>query len=131
MINEARSHLGEKLGDILASLQNLSDDAPNLGTKKLVSSCEGVVKNIRPILRGDWPDTEKPTLRTLQKVAVALKKTIDSDEDLKSTVATAVQELQKTSEKLGEPVNQIGSEDATEATPQPPKEPETPTPEPK
>jgi len=109
IINEVKSHLGEKLGDILAALQNLSEDAPNMGTKQLVDSTKGIVDNIRPILKDNWPDTEKSSLEALQRVGVALSNAIESNEDLKSTLATAVQDLQQSSEKLGEPVNTIGA----------------------
>jgi hypothetical protein len=111
LLNEQRAYLGQKLGDILTAVQNLHDDAANLGTRQLTKATDGIVKQIRRIIKDEWPDTELPVLQTLQRVAVALAKAIDENADLKEVVAGAVQELQKASGDLEEPVNNFGSEE--------------------
>jgi hypothetical protein len=111
LLNEQRAYLGQKLGDILTAVQNLHDDAANLGTRQLTKATDGIVKQIRRIIKDEWPDTELPTLQTLQRVAVALAKAIDENADLKDVIAGATQELQKASGDLEEPVNNLGSED--------------------
>jgi len=109
VLNETRSHLGEKVGDILSSLQNLDNDAANLGNKALITSAEGIVDNIQPVLSAKWPDTELATLQSLQRIGVALKLAIDSNEDLKQIISTAVEDLQQASGESEEPVNDLAA----------------------
>lgn len=111
LLNEQKAYLGQRLGDILTAVQNLHDDAENLGTRKLMKSADGIVRQIRRIIKDEWPDSQTSTLKSLQKVAVALIKAISDNGDLKEAIAASVQELQTASEELGEPVNDLGRED--------------------
>ena len=43
-------------------------------------------------------------------------KSIDEDGDLKDVIASSVQELEQTSGQMGEPVNQLGTEDDSTTT---------------
>lgn len=111
LLNESKSHLGQKIGDILTALQSLSEDSPHLGSRQLLQASKGIANQIRKTVKDDWPDTETATLRILQKVGIALMKAIDENGDLKDVIPSAVQELQKASSDLGEPVNDLGSQD--------------------
>ena len=109
ILNETRSALGHKLGDILTALQSLSDDAPNMGSRQLLRAAKGVVNEIRRVLHDTWSDTESSTLKTLQRIGVALMKSIEENQPIGEVLSTAVQELQKSQEELGEPVNNLAS----------------------
>lgn len=109
IINEDRDYLGQQVGDILSSLQSLSADADNLGNRQTMRAIQGIVSQIRRILHDSWPDSEDKTLKTLQKVAVALLKSVDSNADLKQVLATCVQVLEKSVSDLGTPINSLGT----------------------
>lgn len=108
IITEDRRYLGQQLGDILSALQSLASDADNLGNRQLIRGTQGIVSQIRRILHDSWPDSEEHTLKTLQKVGVALAKGIDTNEDLRQVIATSVQILQKSATDLGAPINDLG-----------------------
>jgi len=112
IINEQRGHLAEKVGDILTALQSLKEDAPNLGNRQLLRAFEGIADQIRRIIKDHWPDTELPTLKTLQRIAVALMKAKDSNADTKEVIVSAVAELEQSVEDLGMPVNKLASPDS-------------------
>lgn len=107
LINETNQHLAQKIGDILTALQSLNDDAKHLGSRQLIQACKGISNQIRKILKDNWPDTSLDALKSLQKVGVALMRAIDSNQDIKETIASAVQELQQTSNDLGQPINDL------------------------
>ena len=111
LINEAQSHLSQKIGDILSALQNLHDDADHLGTRQLLKASQGIVNQIRRVIKETWPDTEMDSLKVLQKIAVALSKAIDENTELKDVIASAVEELQQASG--GQQVNDLGGENDT------------------
>lgn len=109
IINESKAYLSQRIGDILTALQSLQEDATNLGNRQLVRATEGIVNQIRRILRDNWSDEEKNALKTLQKIGVALAKGMDSNEDMSQIIAAATQELQNVSGKMEEPVNALAS----------------------
>ena len=109
ILNESKSHLSQKMGDILAATQALSEDAPQLGNRQLIRAAQGIVNQIRRILHDSWPDETLTTLKMLQKVGVALMRAIDSNADMRATLASAVQVMEKGSDHLKEPINNIGS----------------------
>lgn len=116
LLVEERSHLAQKLGDILTALQNLNDDASHLGIRPLIKAAKGIVNQARRVLHDKWNDTENDALKALQRVAIAIMKSIDEDGDLKDVIASSVQELEQTSGQMGEPVNQLGAEDDSTTT---------------
>lgn len=107
VLSEANNYLAQKVGDVLSALQSLSSDASNLGNRQLIRAAQGIVKQIRRILHDSWPDEEQATLRLLQKIGVALMRGIDSNEDMRQILATAVQSLEKGSGD--KPLNDLGS----------------------
>ena len=109
ILTETRSHLGQKIGDILTALQSLHDDAANMGSRQLLTASKGVVNQIRRVLHDSWPDSETKTLQVLQRIGVALMKSIDENQPIGDVLAASVQELQAAQEDLGEPVNNLAS----------------------
>ena len=107
LLYETKSYLGQKVGDILTAMQSLNDDAPNMGTRQLLSAAKGVAAQIKRILHDTWPDSETATLKTLQRIGVALMKSIDENQPIGDVLSASVQELQQASEDLGVPVNDL------------------------
>ena len=113
ILNETNAYFGQKVGDILTASQELSDDSKNMGTRDLIRFSERIVNQIRRILHSNWPKEEKKHLLTLQKVAVALMKSIEDKDDLPGTIAGSVSMLEKLVGKLGVPINKLGTDDKT------------------
>lgn len=112
ILNESSHYLGQKVGDILTAAQELRDDANNMGTRDLIRFSERLVNQIRRILHSNWPREEKKHLLTLQKVGVALMKSIEEKDDLPGTVAGCAASLEKLVANLGVPINKLASNDS-------------------
>ncbi len=110
LLEEGNQYFGSKIGDILNALQELSEDSAHMGTRHLIRLVESIGNEIRAVLRSRWTIQQRPYLETLQKVGVALMKAIDEKGDLPDVLKGAVGELQKLSEKIGTPVNQMGTD---------------------
>ena len=110
IINENEDYLMQRVGDILSALQSVLDDAESLGNRHLVKISQTVVNQIRVILNDYWPDEQRPTLLALQKVGVALMKSIDGSEDMRETIASAVKVLESAVGKQNAPLNDLGSQ---------------------
>lgn len=109
LLKENTDHLHEKIGDLLNAVDSLHEDAPNLGNRQIIRSITGIVGQIRQILHDSWLDENRATLRELQKIGVALMKSIDSNEDLREAIGTASQILHTILRKSKKPINDIGS----------------------
>lgn len=107
LLNENRAYLAQKAGDILTALQELRDDAPNMGTRDLTQYSMRIVNLIRRILHSNWPKEEQPTLLGLQKAAVAIMKSIDEKDDLPGTITAVVGLMEKLVGDLGVPINSL------------------------
>jgi hypothetical protein len=107
LITEERVYLGQKVGDILTALQQLNGDAANMGKRHLMRLMKNIVRQIRRILRSSWTFEEQQYLKVLQKVAVALMKGLDTNEDLPSLVSSAASEMESLSDKMEEPINNL------------------------
>lgn len=112
LINEERNFLGRKIGDVLTAMQDIQQDMPNLGSRHLTKLGEDLVNQIRAILHSRWSPKHEKDLRELQKVAVAIMRTIDERGDLREIIPTATQVLQTVSGKLGAKVNNLKAPDA-------------------
>jgi hypothetical protein len=134
LINEQRAYLGQKVGDILTAAQELRDDARNMDTRDLTRFSERIVNQIRRILHSNWPREEKKHLKTLQKVGVAIMKSIEDRDDLPGTVSGAAGELEKLVADLGVPIHKLATtdkaptEDDDSGTDKPEKNQSTPPP---
>jgi hypothetical protein len=111
ILNEATAYLGQKVGDILTAAQELRDDANNMGTRDLTRFAERIVNQIRRILHSNWPREEKKHLLSLQKVGVALMKSIEDKDDLPGTIAGSVTALEKLVADLGIPIHKLATSD--------------------
>lgn len=107
LINEERSYLGHRVNDLLTGMQDLQDDMGNLGTRHLNKMADQLVNQIRKILHDQWSPKNVKYLQELQKIAVAIKRTIEEKGDLKEILPAAVQATQTLAGKLGVKVNQL------------------------
>lgn len=114
ILNENENFLMQRVGDILSSLQSVLDDAEGLGNRQIIKVSQTIVNQIRIILNDYWPDEQKPILLALQKVGVALMKSIDGSEDMRQTIASAVKVLEAAVGKEDEPINDLGSQQSPE-----------------
>lgn len=120
LINESRSYLGHKVNDVLTSLQDVQEDMPNLGTRHLNKLAIQIVAQIRKILHDDWDVSNHKHLKELQKIAVAIQKTVEEKGDLKEILPAVTQAMQTVAGRLGVKVNslqgpeQMGGEDISQ-----------------
>jgi hypothetical protein len=139
LINEEKQHLGHRVSDILTGLQDIQNDMENLGSRHLARLADQITDEIRKVLHGTWGEKQTKSLKTLQRVGVALKKAIEDRDDLKEIIPTAAQELQTVLHKLGVRVNDLKApEENTGQEVQPsdfeqspePQQPQQPQPDP-
>ena len=107
LLNENRAYLGQKVGDILSALQQLRDDAPNMGSRNLTEYTIRIVNLIRRVLHSSWPKDEEPNLIKLQNGGVALMKAIDEKGDLPGMISAVAGAFEKLVADLGVPVNKL------------------------
>lgn len=107
LLNEEKSYLGHRVGDVLTSVQELEDDMENLGSRQLMRFAEEIVNQIRKIIHGNWKPRYNNNLKELQKIAVAIQRTVDDKGDLRSMLPAVTQSLQELSNKLGVKVNDV------------------------
>jgi len=140
LLNEEKNYLGRKVAGVLTPMQELQDDMQNMGARHLIRTAEKLVNDIRKILHGHWEQQQDKYLKELQKIAVAIQKTIEEKGDLREIIPSATQALQTLSGKLGvkvnnlqgpemqvgEPVSQSDFEETGEGPAQPPSGPPQP-----
>ena len=114
LITENTNFLGQKVGDILTASQELRDDSENMGTKDLVAFSKRIVSQIRRILHSEWNKEDRKYLKVLQKVGVAIMKSIDDKNDIVGTIASATAELEKLTSKIGVPLHKLSGEDTAQ-----------------
>ena len=119
LLTEDKSYLGKRVGDILNGLQDLEQNAQNMGTREQTDNAEAIVNQIRRILHTNWPRDDRKHLEALQKVGVAIMRSIEEKGDLPTVISDSGKEIQKVLEKLGVTVNDLGSPEAK--TPEDPK----------
>lgn len=112
LINEQAAYLSQKVGDILTAVHELRDDSKNMGTRDLTRFSERIVNQIRRVLHSNWPREEKKHLLALQKVGVAIMKSIEEKDDLPGTIAGSATVLEKLVAKLGMPINKLAGKDS-------------------
>lgn len=117
LLNEEKSYLGRRVGDVLTSMQDLQDDMPNLGNRHLTKLAENIVGQIRKILHSRWTAKNSHYLEELQRVGVALQKAIEEKGDLKEILPMATQTLQDLSGKLGVKVNSFDGPEIEQGQP--------------
>lgn len=107
LLNEEKNYLGRKVAGVLTPMQELQDDMQNMGARHLVRTAEKLVNDIRKILHSHWEQQQQKHLKELQKIAVAIQKTIDEKGDLREIIPSATQSLQILSGKLGVKINNL------------------------
>lgn len=113
LLNEEKSYLGHRVGDVLSAMQDVQNDLPNFGSRHLTKIAEDLVNQIRKILHGHWTGKNAVHLKELQKIAVAIKKTIEEKGDLKEILPAATASMQQLSGKLGVKINNLDAPDTT------------------
>jgi hypothetical protein len=109
------SYLGHKFGDISNGINDLLQNYQGMGTRQINDNAQQIVNMIRRILHTHWPEEQERNLESLQKVGVAIMKSIEEKGDLERTLKSSASELQQTMEKLGVPMNSIGTPDEEQA----------------
>jgi hypothetical protein len=109
--NENKQYLSIRVGEILASTQELNQLAKNLKSKDLSKSSERIYDKIKTIVHSYWPKEVQNELKKLRDVGVAIIKAVKETGNVEQTIAGAALELGKLSASLGRPVNSIGSPD--------------------
>jgi hypothetical protein len=119
LLNEDHAYLGQRVGDILNALHDLTENGQHMGTRLLMLQAEGIVQQIRRILHTHWEKSEMKYLPILQKVGVAIMKSIDGKNrektDLLEILQGAQSEIEKMSSDLGTPLNNLASPATTPA----------------
>jgi hypothetical protein len=110
LLNENKSYLAQKLGDILTASQELRDDVKNMGSRDIIRFTERIVNQIRRILHSNWTKEELKTLKVLQKIGVSLSKGIEEKDNLPEVISGATALLEKLSSDLGQPINRLASD---------------------
>jgi len=107
LLNEQQAYLAQKVGNILTAVHELRDDAKNLGTRDLISYSQRIVNQIRRVLHSSWPKEEQPHLAVLQKVGVAILKSIEEKDDMPGVIQGVSDMLEKLVADLGVPINKL------------------------
>ncbi len=105
LLNEQKAYFGRQVGDILAAVQDLEGDMSDMGTRQVVKLGQNIVNQIRRILHSSWPDERKTDLKRLQKIGVALMKSIDEKGDVRIVINSVTRELEDLSGRLGVKIN--------------------------
>ena len=113
LLNEEKNYLGKKVAGVLTPMQELQDDMQNMGARHLTRVAEKIVNDIRKILHGHWEQQQQHYLKDLQKIAVAIQKTVEDKGDLRDIIPAATQAMQTLSGKLGVKVNNLQGPEAS------------------
>ena len=108
LLNENKEYLGQRIGDILTAVQDLSQNSDGMGTRQLVVNSERIVNQIRRILHSNWSKPEMKFLEVLQKVGVSIARAIEDKDDLAEILPSVSEELEKLVSKMGVPVHSLG-----------------------
>lgn len=119
LINENKAYLGQRIGDILSAVQDLEQNKGGMGTRQLVANSDRIVGQFRKILHGNWSKKEEKWLKQIQKIAVALAKSIEDKDDLENTLSSVSHEIEDLMSKMNVPVNSLASSDSEDANKSP------------
>jgi hypothetical protein len=108
LLNEEKSYLSQRISDVLTALHDLQEDIENLGSRHINRMAESIVNQIRRVLHSNWSEKQHKSLKSLQKAGVGIMKAIEEKGDIKAVLASATQEIEELSGKLGHPVSDIG-----------------------
>lgn len=111
VLTEAEDYFVQRVSDILSALQDLNDASGDMGARHLVSNAQTIVNQIRRIIHTHWPQSEKPSLETLQKCAVAIMKAIDEKDDLRGVLQACQSHIEALAGRQEKPSNKLASND--------------------
>lgn len=111
MLTEAEDYFVQRVSDILNALQDLNDAAGDMGVRHLVSNAQTIVNQMRRIIHTHWPQSEKASLETLQKCAVAIMKAIDEKDDLQGVLKACQAHLEAMAGRQEKPANRLASDE--------------------
>ena len=109
LLTEEKIYLGQRVGDVLTALQQLHEDAANMGKRHLMRLITNIVRQIRRILHGTWAYEEEKYLKELQKIGVALMKGMDTNEDLVQVISSCTSAAERLSDNLDTPLNNLAA----------------------
>jgi hypothetical protein len=110
LLNEDATYLASRMGDILNAIQDIQQNAQGMGAKQLVQNAERIVNQIRRVLHTNWGTDNLKLLKMLQRVGVAIKKTIEEKGDIQEILTNSANEMQDVLADMGLPLNSIGAE---------------------
>jgi len=110
LLTEADQYFAQRVSDVLNALQDLNDNAGDMGTRHLVANAQGIVNQIRRIVHTHWSQSQEPSLKTLQKCAVAVMRAMEEKDDLPAVLKACQGHLEALSGKQGKPSNSMASE---------------------
>jgi hypothetical protein len=110
------NYLEIKIGDILSALQNMLEDSGVMSKKDTSDNLISVANKIKPLLNSGNKNLK--TLKTLQKVAVAIYSGVDNGDDPKTIIQICTTELESLLSGSGVPINKINKKE-TEGLPKP------------
>ncbi len=114
LLNENKVYLGSRIGDILAAIQDLTQNSEGMGTRQLVANSQRILSQIRRILHSNWSKREEKYLKQLQKSGVAIAKAIEEKDDLSEVLTAVTSELETLLSKMGTPLHDLGAEESPE-----------------
>lgn len=109
ILEEQKTYLTQKIGDILTATQELQNDSGNMGSRDLARFSERIVNQIRRVLHSNWARENKKYLEKLQKIGIAIIKAIKEKGDLEGTIAGAAANLEELISDIGLPINSLVS----------------------
>jgi 5'-3' exonuclease len=112
LICENKAYLGQRIGDILSAVQDLEQNKGGMGTRQLVANSDRIVGQFRKILHGNWSKKEEKWLKQIQKIAVALAKSIEDKDDLENTLNAVAREIEDLMSKMNVPSNSLATPDS-------------------
>jgi hypothetical protein len=107
LLNEDKAYLNHQIGDVLTSMQDLQTDMDGMGLRHIAKVAEDIVDAIRKILHSSWSPKVRAHLIELQKIGVALMKSVEDKNTLKEDIPNLVQSLEQLAGKMGGKVNNL------------------------
>jgi hypothetical protein len=111
LLNEQKEYLASKIGDILASLQELKDS--NAKKRDLSEIIDSIVSKIRSLINSDFGDENRSSIVALRDVAFYLKNSIENNADMDEVMSNSISALENVTSKLGQPINKLAVTDSS------------------
>lgn len=113
LTSNARDNFSNKLSSVLESLHILIEDMDNLKAKNIIEASELIAFNLKSILKNNMfrSNEERSYLKTIQKIVFAILSSLDKNEELKPVLKASAEEIQAILSKMGEPINNIATEE--------------------